>query len=506
MSETVPILINDREYRAPLGARLIDAILELTGEEIPRFCYHRDLPVVGSCRMCQVEVEAPVPGGSVRRALAISCRTPVGRDMKVWTQSPAAQRARQGVLEFLLKDHPLDCPICDKAGECPLQDYTYREGQSEGRSHDPRRKRRKRVSLGDVIVLDQERCVLCTRCVRFFPAVEKREQLQVVGIGNRSAIATFDDRPLAGDYQGNLADICPVGALTLRKFRFQARVWNVRPTPSTCPRCSRGCAVEVGAYRGRVVRVRPRHDPQVNGSWMCDRGRFGFDDANLPGRLATAVQADPGPLADLGLEGGAARAAEWLQEAGPEALLVASPYLTLEEGEAFLELARTFAAPALFLAPQVAEGDGILWTGDPAPNRRGLADLGLEAVAPAHILARLPAAACLLAGEKILHFLCGLDPLDASAAPPPLAAGQCSIVLDTHLREGFALCLPARTWAEKEGRLRNLQGLERRLRPALPAPPGVPDGAELLRRIASAAAPRPRRRAPATSGAAEAAS
>ncbi|HEX9794300.1 MAG TPA: 2Fe-2S iron-sulfur cluster-binding protein, partial [Planctomycetota bacterium] len=264
--EPVTVTINDREVKVPAGSRLIDVIQDRTGEEVPRFCYHRDLPVVGSCRMCQVEIEAMGPGGKPRKALAISCRTPVSDGMKVWTQSEPAQKARRGVLEFLLKDHPLDCPICDKAGECPLQNFTYLEGQSEGRSHDPRRKRRKRVSLGDVIVLDEERCVLCSRCVRFFPAVEDREQLQVMDIGHRSMIGTFDDRPLEGNYQGNLADICPVGALTLSKFRFQARVWNVRPVPSTCTRCSRGCAVLVDEYRGRVVRIRPRYDAQVNKS------------------------------------------------------------------------------------------------------------------------------------------------------------------------------------------------------------------------------------------------
>lgn len=489
MAELIPITINDREHQAPLGARLIDVITEITGEEIPRFCYHRDLPVVGSCRMCQVEIEAPAPGNVLRKALAISCRTSVQRGMQVWTQSPAAQNARRGVLEFLLKDHPLDCPICDKAGECPLQDYTYREGQSEGRSHDPRRKRRKRVSLGDVIVLDQERCVLCSRCVRFFPAVEGREQLQVLDIANRSVIGTFDDRPLTGNYQGNLADICPVGALTLRKFRFQARVWNTRPMPSTCTRCSRGCAIQVDAYRGRVVRIRPRYDAEVNKSWMCDVGRFTFDDWNLPGRLATGIQATAGGATDLGVDGGAQCAGQWLAEAGAAALLVGSPCLTQEEGQALLELARGLGTDAHFLAPEPGAGDGVLYTGDPAPNRRGLTDLGLTPMSPEDLRRHLSGAgASLLAGEKILHFLHGLDPGSGDVAVPATNAGPRSIVIDTHPREGFGLCLPARSAVEKGGTVRNVQGLDRRLRPVLPAPPGVPDGVALLARIATAAA------------------
>ena len=380
MTELVPIVINDQEYQVQLGARLIDVIQEVAQEEVPRFCYHRDLPVVGSCRMCQVEVEAPAPGNVLRKALAISCRTPVARGMKVWTQSPAAQKARRGVLEFLLKDHPLDCPICDKAGECPLQDYSYREGQSEGRSNDPRRQREKRKPLGEVIVLDQERCVLCSRCVRFFPAVEGREQLQVLAMGNRSVIGTFDDRPLTGNYQGNLADICPVGALTLKKFRFQARVWNTRPIPTACTRCSRGCAIKVDAYRGRVVRIQPQYDAAVNKSWMCDLGRFAFDDLSQTGRLATAILAGE-TLEDLGVDGGAERAGVWLRAAGASVLLVASPYLTLEEGRALLELAQSLGTRAYVLLPPAGAGDGVLHTGDPCPNRRGLTELGLQPIA-----------------------------------------------------------------------------------------------------------------------------
>jgi NADH dehydrogenase/NADH:ubiquinone oxidoreductase subunit G len=264
-------------------------------------------------------------------------------------------------------------------------------------------------------------------------------------------------------------------------------VWTTSPVPSTCTRCSRGCAIEVSAYRGRVVRVRPRYDAQVNKSWICDHGRFAFDDWNLPGRLATALEAGPEGLCDVGLEAGARRAAEWLREAGPRALLLASPYLTLEEGAALQELARALGATAHFLAPPEGPGDGILRTGDPAPNRRGLADLGLAPLPPGEARARLAAApAALLAGEKVLHLLHGLQPADAEAVPPPTASGARGMVLDTHPREGFALCLPARTAAEKSGRVRNLQGLDRILRPALSPPPGVPDGAELLARIAAA--------------------
>src|SRR6185295_1167578 len=170
-----------------------------------------------------------------------------------------------------------------------LQDYTYDEGQEAGRTHEPRRKLDKRKSLGDVIVLDEERCILCSRCVRFFEEIPKQAQLTVADLGSRSVISTFMNRPLAGKYQGNIADLCPVGALTLSKFRFQARVWNLVKMASTCPECSRGCSIQVEVLRGGAVkRFRPRENPAVNRWWMCDTGRFAFGPVNAPDRLVQA--------------------------------------------------------------------------------------------------------------------------------------------------------------------------------------------------------------------------
>src|SRR5205823_598907 len=203
--------------------------------------------------------------------------------------------------EFLLKNHPLDCPICDKAGECDLQDFAFDEGQGKGRTHEPRRKLEKRKLLGDVIVLDEERCILCSRCVRFFEEIPKVAQLTVADLGSRSVIATFPgpngDRPLTGKYQGNIADLCPVGALTLSKFRFQARVWNLVKMASTCGECSRGCSTTVEVLRGSdVKRIRPRENPEVNGWWICDIGRFAFDHVNALGRLEGSLVREEGRL------------------------------------------------------------------------------------------------------------------------------------------------------------------------------------------------------------------
>ena len=216
------IQINGREVDADPQQPLIRACHD-AGVDVPAYCYHPGLTPVGSCRICQVEVKQ----GEAPARVVVACRTPVVEGMVVDTEAPKAHDARRECLEFLLKNHPLDCPICDKAGECDLQDYAFQEGQGEGRSSEPRRKLHKRRSLGDVIVLDEERCILCSRCVRFFEEVPKKPQLTVSGLGSRSVIDTFMGKPLTGNYQGNLADICPVGALTLKPFRFQARVWNL---------------------------------------------------------------------------------------------------------------------------------------------------------------------------------------------------------------------------------------------------------------------------------------
>jgi NADH-quinone oxidoreductase subunit G len=301
------IIVNGREIEADPKKPLIHAC-HTNGVDVPMYCYHPGLTPVGSCRICQVEVKQ----GDQPARVVVACRTNVAEGMVVNTESPKAHETRRECLEFLLKNHPLDCPICDKAGECDLQDYSFQEGQSEGRTHEPRRKLEKRKSLGDVIVLDEERCILCSRCVRFFEEVPKKAQLTVADLGSRSVISTFGDKPLQGNYQGNIADICPVGALTLKEFRFQARVWNLSKHLSTCAECSRGCSTSVEVLRGgEVKRFRPHYNPDVNKWWMCDVGRFAFDHVTPPAarrRRAARLQLDRGLPRRGGARPGARRA------------------------------------------------------------------------------------------------------------------------------------------------------------------------------------------------------
>jgi NADH-quinone oxidoreductase subunit G len=465
------IVLDGREIEVDPRQPLIRACHD-HGVDVPMYCYHPGLKPVGSCRICQVEVKQ----GDMPTRVTVACRTPVAEGMIVSTTAPKAREARRECLEFLLENHPLDCPICDKAGECDLQDYSFNEGQGEGRSSEPRRKLAKRHSLGDVIVLDQERCILCSRCVRFFEDVTKKPQLTVAGLGSRSVIATFQDRPLQGNYQGNLADICPVGALTLKAFRFQARVWNLTKTVSTCAECSRGCRITVEVLRsGAVKRFRPRFDPQVNQWWMCDRGRFAFEhvarpsagSAVLGGRLDGAAVRGFSGLERCSVADARAAAMDALV-ARPRRALLLSSFCTQEEAQAALELARALGAATAFLAPPQGDPDELLHTGDPCPNRAGLSRLGVQPMAAGELGPWLrDRDVALFVGERVLEL--------AASARAELPGGLRLIVCDAELLDwpnlevGFGVPLSV----EKHGTWINVGGLERRLAPARASLSGV---------------------------------
>ena len=459
------ITLDGRMVEADPKKPLIHACHE-HGVDVPMYCYHPGLTPVGSCRICQVEVKV----GETPPRVVVACRTPVSEGMIVNSDAPKAHDARRECLEFLLKNHPLDCPICDKAGECDLQDYAFMEGQGEGRTNEPRRKLEKRKSLGDVIVLDQERCILCSRCVRFMEEVPKSPQLTVSGLGSRSVIETFMDRPLTGNYQGNLADICPVGALTLKPFRFQARVWNLSKALSTCAECSRGCAITVEVLRGSdVKRFRPRYDPEVNGYWMCDVGRFAFDHVNAADRLLGGCVRGYAGLEPCDAEAALEAAADVLR-ARTRPVIVVSPFATNEEAQAARLLATALQARAIGVAPAPNDlKDDLLHTGDPCPNRRGLADAGYELLAPADVITALSeSVSAILCGERVVELV-------GSAALAGLSAQRRLIVLDTHALDVPAayVCIGVPTHVEKAGTWSNVDGKLRRLAVARPMPRGV---------------------------------
>ena len=266
--EMVTVTINGRDVPAPKGASLLHVCLD-NGAPVPYFCDHRKLDPIGACRMCVVGIEG-------QPKLATSCTITASDGMKVSTESPEVLKAREGVLEFLLINHPLDCPVCDKGGECDLQDFSFYHGPGRSRFIEEKVKYPKPVPLSDRILLDMERCVLCERCVRYFDEVTEEGQLVLLNRGVHTMIGTFNGQAMDSHFQGNIMELCPVGALTSADWRFSARPWDMRSTPSVCPGCAVGCNVQVQTRDDRIVRLMSRDNPHVDDGWLCDRGRYGF--------------------------------------------------------------------------------------------------------------------------------------------------------------------------------------------------------------------------------------
>ncbi|MGH2736594.1 MAG: NADH-quinone oxidoreductase subunit NuoG [Actinomycetota bacterium] len=277
----VTVTINGQKAEAEKGRLLIDVAEEL-GVYVPRFCYHPGMKPVAVCRMCLVSVE-----GS--RKLLPACTTPVADDMVVNTRTDDAVDAQEGMLEFLLINHPLDCPICDRGGECPLQDQTYKHGPGSSRYVEPKRTYEKALEISDLVVLDRERCVLCWRCVRFSDEIAGDAFIQLVDRGPGTQILTFTDEPFDSYFSGNTIQICPVGALTGKPYRFVSRPWDLKSAPSVCAYCSVGCPITNESRSDRMVRCQALPNENVNDFWMCDKGRFGFHYVDSAERLTTPL-------------------------------------------------------------------------------------------------------------------------------------------------------------------------------------------------------------------------
>ncbi len=278
----VNLTIDGRQVTVPAGTLVVEAAKKL-GIEIPVFCYHHKLNYVGACRLCVVEI---TPGPPIAR---IACGTPVSEGMVVKTQTQLAVQARADILEFELVNHPLDCPVCDKGGECPLQDFTFRHGYPVSRIDAPRLHFKKPIPLSDKIALDRERCVLCYRCTRYYDEVAWEQELTTDERGASSFITSQFDQPLQSIFSGNIIDLCPVGALTSRVWRFESRPWDMTHTETVCSRCSVGCNVTQWQRRGQLVRVTSRENEDIDDGWICDRGRFDYTDVNDPSRIRTPM-------------------------------------------------------------------------------------------------------------------------------------------------------------------------------------------------------------------------
>ncbi len=279
----VTLSIDGREIKAKGGELLIEAA-EKSGVFIPRFCYHNRLPQVGVCRMCLVEVKGP-RGFSLQP----SCYLPVSEGMEVITQSEKVKKAQDGVLEFLLINHPLDCPTCDKGGECPLQDQTLTYGPGESRFAEEKRHWEKPIAISELVFLDRERCIQCDRCTRFADVVAGDALIEFIGRGDHTEVNVFPDRPFSSYFSGNTVQICPVGALTAAPYRFKARPWDLSQVESSCMACSMGCRIMVQSSQNGLTRYLGLDSDSVNHGWLCDKGRFGFEAINSADRVTSPM-------------------------------------------------------------------------------------------------------------------------------------------------------------------------------------------------------------------------
>jgi NADH-quinone oxidoreductase subunit G len=331
------ILINRVEYAIPEGEKLNAIQMALrVGVEIPYYCWHPALSVVANCRMCEIEVGAKDPRtGEIKMVpkLLPACQTPA-KDLTVLvTDSPKVKEHQKMIMEYLLLNHPLDCPVCDQAGECGLQDYSYRYGQAvhrfvEERIVNPRKE------VSDLIQLNMDRCIMCTRCVRFTREISQTGELQVMRRGSHAEIDIFPGRPVDNPLAGNVVDLCPVGALLDKDFLHRQRVWFLSKHDAICPRCSTGCNITAEENRGALWRFKPRHNPHVNDYWMCDEGRYSYKGANDPNLLcAMYLRKDDGlqPVAiDVALQAVDRELKQIMARGGRVAGLL-SPFLTVEE-------------------------------------------------------------------------------------------------------------------------------------------------------------------------------
>jgi NADH-quinone oxidoreductase subunit G len=469
------IKVNGKEVDVPEGQKVIQACLD-QGAFVPHYCWHPGLQPAGNCRMCLVKV-------SNSRKLEVSCMYPVSEKLEVTTECPEVDAGRKSVLEFLLINHPLDCPICDKAGECDLQDYTYKYRGGLSRFEDEKNIRPTK-DLGPNIRIWGNRCIVCTRCVRFCEEVAGTGELCVVNRGDRSVVDVFPGVPIDNPLSLNVVDICPVGALIDKNFLYSARVWFTKKQESVCASCSRGCNLETTVLDNEIKRMTPRPNPDVNQHWMCDEGRMNFRYVSSARRLLRGAGAAR-EIADTG---------KTLRFAG-----VASTYSTVEELWLFKALMDALRAKAVgFLTKtegerQVFKG-GFAIEADKTPNRRCAERFfGPEAVA-AGVKAVVDG---LEKGE--IEGLLVLNGIPDHPLPDALvrAAKKASFVAVSDLLEnplvGTAnVVLPGCAWAEKDGTFMNLDGRVQRIRKAVEPPTSVRPEAEWLQEILVALGVRPK--------------
>lgn len=477
----VQITLDGKKLEVPAGWTVMQAA-DQAGVFIPRYCYHPGLSIAANCRICLVQVEkAP--------RLLPACATYVQDTMEISTQNEKVLEARRQVLEFLLLNHPVDCPVCDQAGECGLQEYYMRFGRYQKRYLEPRIRRRKAKPIGPHVILDQERCILCTRCIRFNEEIAGHPQLGLFQRGNRTVIDIFPGQPLDHPYSGCTVDVCPVGALLDRDFRFRARVWFLKQTPSVCPGCSTGCNIYIHWNEDkpyldkgrRVFRLKPRFNPNVNQYWMCDEGRYDYKwiDEN---RIDRPYRRHEDRWEPVTWDEALSTLAPMFQDYGTESFAVLlSPHLTLEELYLGWKLfVKTLTIPHINarMPSRASTSDSFLIRPDKYPNGRGVEILGIGQNSPD--------------AESILHnaaegryrllWMVGWNPpryFSRELLQQVQKNTEVLVLQTTNFgpgTQGFGWLLPAASYAEKDGTFINFQNRIQRIFPAIqPYRESLPD-------------------------------
>jgi NADH-quinone oxidoreductase subunit G len=477
----VPKTTPDPISGKPIPTTMIQACA-LAHVDVPHYCYHPKLPVVGNCRMCLVEFGTPAmgpdrkpimnPDGTPKIAKsprpAIACATPISPGMEIYTNTPSVKQMREGVLEFLLINHPLDCPICDQAGECKLQEYSVDYGQSESRFVEPKVHKPKRVDLGPRIVLDDERCILCTRCIRFTKDIVGDDALGIVNRGSYNVLTAFPGKPFDNNYTLNTVDICPVGALTSKDFRFKMRVWFLKETKSVCTSCATNCSIVIGSREEKIYRYEPRENDAVNACWMCDYGRLNYKWVGRPDRLIQ-VEVRNGKNVERRAWGGTLKEiSSKLKAAAPGSVAIIASARQTNEGLYLLSKLANQTQAITDSVPRSGEGDKLLLNADRNPNSTGSRLIGIAANPMGSNLPKIADGiqsgrikTLLVFGEDVTKFGIGAD---------LLAKVETLIVSDILPNETTKLAhylLPGCAHAEKRGTFTNIKGRVQRFMKAV---------------------------------------
>jgi NADH-quinone oxidoreductase subunit G len=490
--ELITVSIDGREIAVPKGTNVIEAA-RLAGVDVPYYCYHPKLTVVGNCRMCLVEMGMPAVDPASKAPImdaatgkqkvnwnpkpTIGCATNAVPGLHIRTTSAMVKECREGVMEFLLINHPLDCPICDQAGECKLQEQATGYGRGYSRFIEDKNVKPKRTQLGSRVTLDDERCILCSRCIRFCKEVAKDDVLGFTDRGSYSTLTCFPGKQLENNYSLNTVDICPVGALTSTDFRFKMRVWFLKQTNSIDTESSVGANTVIWSREGVIYRITPRANDAVNDTWMSDSGRLLYKAVRADSRLSAVRVSGADSALDIALH-----TAAGLLRAG-SSVIVGSGRSSVEEQFLTRRVADAVQAPA-YLVGRVGEGDGILISADRNPNVRGALVTGLLTSLPGSHLTEL--AGAIDAGRVKTVLSIGEDLTGAGLTAAQLAKINV-IYLGAHANATSAVAqvvIPTLTVFEKNGTFINQQFRIQKFAAAVPGPAGATDDLAVLARLA----------------------